>query len=291
MGMKDRIDEQIVERAAWLDRPNPGIRAVRAILHGMLSYDRTVALADEMDTWSGHQIMARMGHMLAREVRMTGKGRIPRHGGALIVCNHPTGIADGIVLYHLLSRIRPDLYFYANSDIIRVVPQLEDMIAPVEWRQDKRSHSKTRETMAFTRKAMDAGRLGIIFPSGRLAKRRGLRLHERPWMTSAAMIARKFEVPVIPVNIRSRNSALFYLFDLIHPSLRDITLFHETLNKARQPFRVTVGEPISPTALQGSAEESIEIMRRATLALGGRHAPDVSLVDMTRRPAWAARLP
>ncbi len=291
MGMKDRIDDQIVERAAWLERPNTGIRAIRSVLNRILSYDRTVALADEMETWSGHDLMSRMGDMLAKDVRIRGRSRIPRHGGALIVCNHPTGIADGIILYHLLSGIRPDLYFYANSDILRVVPQLEDMIAPVEWRQDKRSHSKTRETMAFTRKAMDAGRLGIIFPSGRLAKRRGLRLHERPWMTSAAMIARKFDVPVIPVNIRSRNSALFYLFDFIHPSLRDITLFHETLNKSRQPFRLTVGEPISPNALLGSAEDSIEVMRRATLALGGRHAPEVSLVDVTRRPTWAARLP
>ncbi len=291
MGMRERIDEQIVERAAWLERPNLAVRGIRAVLNRILSYDRTVALANEMETWSGDAIMTRMGEMLAREVTFTGRDRIPRRGAALIVCNHPTGIADGIVLYHLLSRIRPDLYFYANSDILRVVPQLDCMIAPVEWRQDKRSHSKTRETMAFTRKAMEEERLGIIFPSGRLAKRGGLRLHERPWMTSAAMIARKFNVPVIPVNIRARNSALFYLFDFIDPSLRDITLFHETLNKARQPFRVAVGEPISPKAFSGSAEHSIEIMRRATLALGGRHAPDVSLVDMTRRPSWATRLP
>ena len=50
------------------------------------------------------------------------------------------------------------------------------------------------------------------------------------------------DLPVIPVNIRARNSALFYLFDFIHPTLRDITLFHETLNKHRQPYRITVGE-------------------------------------------------
>ncbi len=291
MGMKERIDEQIVQRAAWLERPNPAVRAIRAFLNRLLSYDRTTRLAEEMDDWSGHAIMTRMGHMLARDVEAHGLSRIPRRGGALIVCNHPTGIADGIVLYHLLSPIRPDLFFYANSDILKVVPQLERMIAPVEWREDRRSRSKTRETMTFTRAAMAEERLGIIFPSGRLAKRRGLRLHERDWMTSAAMIAKKFDVPVIPVNIRSRNSALFYLFDLIHPSLRDITLFHETLNKANQPFRVTVGEPISPKALQGSAEEGIEIMRRATLVLGGRHAPEVSLLDVSRRPSWAARSP
>ena len=153
-----------------------------------------------------------------------------------MVANHPTGIGDGIILYHILATYRPDVFFYANADILKVLPQLEVMIAPVEWRHEKRSHGKTRETMAYTRQAIDAGRLGVIFPSGRLAKRRGLRLYERPWMTSAAMIARKFDVPVIPVNIRARNSWLFYLFDLLHPTLRDITLFHETLNKHRQPF-------------------------------------------------------
>ncbi|TRD23536.1 1-acyl-sn-glycerol-3-phosphate acyltransferase [Palleronia caenipelagi] len=288
MTIKDRIDEQIVERAAWLDQPGPAVAAARRVLHKMLSYDKTIALANEMEDWSGDAMMTRLGHMLARDVEVTGFDRIPRHGGALMVCNHPTGIADGVVLYHLLREARPDLFFYANSDILKVVPQLEVMIAPVEWREDKRNHAKMRETMAYTRKAMNENRLGIIFPSGRLAKRRGLRLYERPWMTSAAMIARKFDVPIIPVNIRARNSALFYLFDFIHPSLRDITLFHETLNKAEQPYRVTVGDPISPSALSKDADASIELLRKATLSLGGRHAPEVSLVDMTRRPSWVS---
>jgi putative hemolysin len=106
-------------------------------------------------------------------------------------------------------------------------------------------------------------------------------------MASAAMIARKFDVPVVPVNIRARNSVLFYLFDVIHPTLRDITLFHETLNKDRQPYRVTVGEPISAKALPATSEDGIEMLRRETLNLGGRHAPTVSLVDSTRRPSWA----
>lgn len=169
---------------------------------------------------------------------------------------------------------------------MRVLPQYAEMIAPVEWRKEKRSHGKTRETMAYTRKAVDEGRLGVIFPSGRLAKRRGLSLHERPWMASAAMIARKFDLPVIPVNIRARNSVLFYLFDLLHPTLRDITLFYETLNKARQPYRITVGEAISPKALPAKSEDGIEMLRRATLALGGPKAPAVSLLDATRRPSW-----
>ncbi|WP_425091834.1 lysophospholipid acyltransferase family protein [Tropicimonas sp. S265A] len=285
--MRDRLDPLIAERAPWLFRPGRSIGVTRRALDHMLGYDRTVALGEALEPMPTHRLMAHMGEMLARDVEMTGLEHLPRQGAALVVANHPTGIADGIILHHLLAPLRPDLFFYANSDILRVLPQMDSLIAPVEWREDKRSVSKTRETMAYTRRAIEAGRLGVIFPSGRLAKRRGLRLHERTWMASAAMIARKFDLPVIPVNIRARNSALFYLFDLIHPTLRDITLFHETLNKHRQPFRITMGEPISAASLPAKSDQAIEILRKETLALGGRHAPAVSLIDSSRRPGWA----
>jgi putative hemolysin len=283
--MRDRIDPLIEERAPWLFRDRPGTALARSVLNRALSYDRTVAIAEEFRDATTAEMMGELGRLLARSVNVSGLHNIPRHGPALIVANHPTGIADGIVLWHILAPIRPDLYFFANRDILRVMPQMENAIAPVEWRHEKRSHGKTRETMAFTRDAVEAGRIGVIFPSGRLAKRRGLRLYERPWMASAAMLARKFELPVIPVNLRARNSVLFYLFDLIHPTLRDITLFHETLNKARQPYVVTVGEEISPAALPATSEDGIELLRKATLSLGGgQDGPTVSLVRATRRP-------
>ena len=251
--MKDRIDPLIEERAPWLFRDRPGTGIARAMLNRALSYDRTVAIAGTFRDAPTAEIMGEMGRMLARSVTVSGLHNIPRQGPALIVANHPTGIADGIVLWHLLAPIRPDLYFFANRDILRVMPQMEDAIAPVEWRTEKRSHGKTRETMAFTREAVEAGRLGVIFPSGRLAKRRGLRLYERPWMASAAMLARKFDLPVIPVNLRARNSVLFYLFDMIHPTLRDITLFHEMLNKRGRTFELIIGPLIPADAMDGDA--------------------------------------
>lgn len=285
--MEHRIDPLIAERAPWLYSDRPGTRIAKRCLHRVLGYDATVQIAKELEEAPSTQIMATMAARLSKLVDARGLGHIPAHGPALIVANHPTGIADGIILNGLLAKARPDAYFFANRDILRVFPQMETMIAPVEWRKELRSHAKTRETMAYVRKATDQGRIGVIFPSGRLAKRRGLRLYERPWMASAAMLAHKFDLPVIPVNIQARNSALFYLFDLIHPTLRDITLFHETLNKARQPFKITVGEPISAAAIPRKPEDGIEMLRRATLALGGKDAPTVNLVSTSR--AWARR--
>ncbi len=282
--MKERIDPLIAERAAWMYSDAPGIALVRALFNNLLSYEQTVLIAEDLRDKSSEQIMGHMADQLAKQVDASGFSNLPSHGPALIVANHPTGIADGIILNHLIRKVRPDAYFFANRDILRVFPQMDDFIAPVEWRKDKRSHGKTRETMAYVRGATAAGRLGVIFPSGRLAKRRGLKLHERPWMTSAAMLARKFDLPIIPLHIQARNSVLFYLFDLLHPSLRDVTLFHETLNKGRQPFRIRMGEPIAASALPKNSDEAIKILRRATLSLGGKHAPTVSLIQTTRRP-------
>ncbi len=280
--MEHRIDPLIAERAPWLYDDRPGRRLARRSLHKLLGYDATLHIAKTLKDQPADRIMAAMSALLAKSVEVSGLTHIPAHGPALIVANHPTGIADGIILHHLITRARPDAYFFANRDILRVFPQMNSMIAPVEWRKERRSHAKTRDTLHYVHEATAAGRLGVIFPSGRLAKRRGLRLFERPWMASAAMLARKFDLPVVPVNIQARNSVLFYLFDLMHPTLRDITLFHETLNKAKQPYRVTVGEPISAASMPRNSEDGIAMLRKATLALGGKDAPAVNLVTASR---------
>nr|WP_283255009.1 lysophospholipid acyltransferase family protein [Marivita sp. GX14005] len=272
----------IEERAPWLFRPTLAAGLARPALDTLLGYRRTVALAETYSDIPAAQIMDDLAARLARKVRVSGLDHLPKHGAALIVANHPTGIADGIILHAVLRGTRSDAYYFANHDILRILPQFETMIAPVEWRKDRRSHAKTRETMVYARRALRDGRLGVIFPAGRLAKRRGTRLHERAWMPSAAMLARKFDLPVIPIHIRARNSALFYLFDAIHPTLRDITLFHETLNKDRQTYEIRIGEPISPKALPENSEDGITLLRRATLALGEPQNEGVSLIKRSK---------
>jgi putative hemolysin len=225
--------------------------------------------------------------MIALHVELKGLENLPAEGPALVVCNHPTGIADGIVLYGALAQRRPDLFFFANADALRVMPQLDSLIAPVEWRPAKRTHKQNRETLAYAHRAFEAGRVAVLFPSGRLAKRRWLSLHERPWLASGAMMARRFNLPVVPLHITARNSAVFYLFDRIHPTLRDITLFHEVLNKTRQPYRLSVGAPIDPATLPADSGAAIEVLRASTLELGGVK-PQTLLT--APRYAWPRRL-
>lgn len=268
--MRQIIDQLIEERAPWLRRHGWGVHTVRRMLHLVLQYDTTVKIAETLEPMPAGSIMQAMADRIALHVEASGLENVPSEGPVLLVCNHPTGIADGIVLYAALAQVRPDLFFFANVDAVRVLPQLADVIAPVEWRPEKRTHKQNRETMDYARRAFEAGRMGVLFPAGRLAKRRWWSLHERPWMASGAMMARKFNLPVVPMHITARNSALFYLFDKLHPTLRDITLFHEVLNKSHQPYRLTLGRPIDPASLPSGSAEAIEVLRTRTLALGGR---------------------
>ena len=265
--MQQRLDPLIAERAPWLYSGKPHHSLAKALMMRLLRYPRSIELAAEFRDLPTQEIMRRISGLIVRDIRVEGLEHIPATGPALIVSNHPTGIADGIVLHAVVSAVRDDLFIYANHDMIRVLPQTEEMIAPVEWRMEKRSHTKTKYTLDYTRQALGQGRIGLIFPSGRLAKRHGLRLHERPWMPSAAMIARKFDVPVIPLHIRARNSALFYVLDALHPTLRDVTLFNEVLNKAGHTYRITIGEAIEAATLPARSEDGIEALRRVVLGL------------------------
>ncbi len=234
----------------------------------MLGYDEAIRRGEALKDLSASELMDELAEMIARNVDISGLDHVPASGPAMIVCNHPTGIADGIVMWAALSKRRPDLFFFANRDALRVMPQLSDIIAPVEWRKDKRSHSSNRETITYAANAFTEGRLGVLFPSGRLAKRRGLKLYERPWMPSAAMLARKYKLPVVPMHIRARNSALFYLFDALHPTLRDITLFHEVINKSRHSFEIKADKPLDGGSLPKNATEATEVLKRASLRAG-----------------------
>lgn len=282
--MQDVIDQLIEERAPWLRREEASARVARAALHRVLRYDTTVRIAETLRPMPGPDILQSLSDMIARHVEVRGLENVPATGPLIVVANHPTGIADGVVLYGALAAVRPDLFIFANADALRVLPQLSAVIAPVEWRPEKRTHRQNRETLAYAHAAFEAGRMAVIFPSGRLAKRRWLSLHERPWMASAAMLARKYDLPVVPLHITARNSALFYLFDRIHPTLRDITLFHEVLNKVHQPYRVAIGAPIDPATLPMGSAEATEVLKARTLELGGQKPQTVLTAPRYTKP-------
>ena len=255
------VDVLIAERAPRL-AASPAWPIARPLLYRLLDYRRARDMADAIAPLQGREALDYVSRLLEVKVEVRGLERIPEAGRLVIVANHPTGIADGVAAWDALRERRPDLCFYANADAHRVVPGFSDVLIPVEWVEAKRTRERTRTTLQMTREAMEAGRALAIFPAGRLA-RRGAdgRLSDPPWMSSALSIARRYDAPVAPVHVTGPYSTLFHAFDRVSQELRDVTLFHELLNKRGGRFTLTVGPVIPPDRLDADAEVATDALK------------------------------
>ncbi|MCY0092640.1 GNAT family N-acetyltransferase [Hoeflea ulvae] len=258
------IDQLIAERGGRLVA-HPGWPLMRPFLYATLQYGAAVRMADAVGSLTGREALQHLSDLLRLDIQSRGADRIPKQGGFLLVANHPTGIADGVAMFDFLSQHRPDMMIFANRDAVRVSPRLNEIIIPVEWRDEHKSRDKTRETLQLTNRAVQDGKATVLFPSGRIAFWHENKLTERPWKVSAVTLARRHGLPIVPVNISARNSGLFYWLSKHSTELRDMTVFHELLNKKRHTFRFTVGGTILPEDLDSDPAEAVKALEYHTV--------------------------
>ena len=257
---KHIVDVLIEERAAGLIARPLLWRLLRPTILPILGYRQAIEAVDHSAQLSGLEIFHYVSDRIRMNVLTEGMENIPRKGGAIIMPNHPAGIADGIAVFDALKEIREDVIFFANRDGIRAAPGLSDIIIPVEWVDEKRTHGRRKETVKSMIRAFRDERLVIIFPSGRLAQPTLGGLKERPWQSTAMNLALKYDFPVIPMHVHGRNSWVYYLFYFLHQELRDMTLFRELFNKSGQTYRITVGESFNSRERLEHYENDLEAL-------------------------------
>jgi putative hemolysin len=176
--------------------------------------------------------------------------RIPSKGPAILVANHPFGLADAIVLGALLSRVRSDVKFLANS-ILTEGSQFEDRIIPVDPFGGEGSVRRNIKSMRRCVAWLNSGGLLVVFPAGEVsAFRLGTgRITEPSWNHSVARLVRITGAVTIPVFVHGTNSPSFHVAGLIHPRLRTMLLPRELLNKRGRTVDLSIGNAIAPTVL------------------------------------------
>ncbi|GAA0615734.1 GNAT family N-acetyltransferase [Brevundimonas kwangchunensis] len=258
------VDVLIAERAPRLTA-SPFWPLVRPFLYKALNYRQAVRMADAVQPLSGAEALDYMSDLLDLKVSVLNGDRIPTDGRCIVVANHPTGIADGIAVFDAIKARRPDAIFFANADAVRVSPRLGEAIIPVEWVHEKRTREKTRATLQAAKEAFEAERCVVMFPAGRLARiGKDGSVTDPEWAATAASLARKYDAPVVPIHVSGPYSRLFHWFDRFSQELRDITLFHELLNKKRKPFALKVGKPIPPSRLDIDAAKATYALKAFT---------------------------
>lgn len=268
------VDRMVQERAPQLNSPKLHWRAARWMLNKALGYETAIELARKVERQTGRETLDMMSAHLNLRTEISGADNIPATGPVILIANHPTGMADGIALYDALKAKRPDLKIMINIDALRITPKATDVMIPVAL--DVKSGGQARQDRAAlveTQQHLRAGGMLIIFPSGRLSHFTWRGLQERRWRSTFLKLAERNNAPLLPVQIRARNSWKFYAGSLISNQLRDVMIFSELLNKTGARFGLSFGPVINPETLKCEAPEEVAAALHTHCTQGDLSAP------------------
>ena len=194
---------------------------------------------------------------------------IPEKGGFVVVCNHPFGGIEGLLLFHVVSKIRPDFKLMGNY-ALSIIPNLKDSIFGVNPFTSKPEWSDSKNGLRASILHLAEGHGLGIFPAGEVSRYHGNPYPEDlPWSSNVARLVKNAGVPVVPVFWKGKNSRIFYCLDKIHEMLGTARLPRELANKHDQHFSMQIGNVISADeiARYEQPEELAAYLRARTYAL------------------------
>ena len=185
--------------------------------------------------------------------------KIGNNNRYIFVCNHPTGILDGLILLNFLSKSHPTQLII--NDIIDFIPNIKNLILPIEW-FGTMNNDQSRKLI----KALKSDKHLIVFPAGEVSKLQNFNIKDMEWNPSFIKMAFRYKRDIIPTHLSGSNSPTFYLVSMLRRLLKmdfNIEMFlliRELFNKRNLTINVKLGCPISYKSLRRE-ESKLEAMR------------------------------
>ena len=201
---------------------------------------------------------------------------IPAQDAAVVVANHPFGGLEALFLIWMLMSRRSDVRIVANDMLMRI-PQLRDILIPVDAFGGKRAAQRNAPSLRRALKHVRGGGLLVIFPAGEVSHLQlsNGRVCDPAWSAVAARLVRLSGAPAIPVYFGGNNGLIFQAAGLLHPRARTILLSRELLNKRRRAIPVAIGRPLSARELNAIRDDAAlaSMMRLCVYALEKPRTP------------------
>jgi len=237
--------------------PQPGTLLTRVLQLDDLMAKRDAALDDPTANFYDGALR-RLG--IGWHCPATQTARIPKTGPLILVANHPTGFADGLILGSLLALVRPDFKFLGNAMLSDMAPA--GSVICLNLSETRAAVVENARALRQALQWLGRGGAVIVFPSGEVASFDwpARRVREPAWKDTAARLAMSVGATVVPVGITGTNSVTFHAAGLAHPRLRTALLVREALNKPGTTLQVKLGRPLPPERLTawGEAAEVIQ---------------------------------
>ena len=172
-----------------------------------------------------------------------GKVNIPSSGPCLIICNHPFGIVDGLIISALVAEVREDYKILINEELAEV-NHIKKYLFPLSFKKTKGAKISNINSKNKAIKHLKNNGLLITFPSGEVATSKFIfdKAEEREWKPLVASIYKKSPCEITPVFFSGQNSLFFQFVGFINNNLRRILFVLELLNKKNKTINLTIGK-------------------------------------------------
>lgn len=154
--------------------------------------------------------------------------KIPQQGRCIVVCNHPYGMIEGVIIAHLLTAFRSDTKIMANIGL-KMFKEIKDYFIFANPLKPKAAINASAIKKCFRHVKNDG--LLVLFPAGRVSFFHAdkKRITDGDWNRLAIQLATKTQSPILPVFISGTNSALFHRMGRVYYRFRLLMLARELL--------------------------------------------------------------
>lgn len=200
----------------------------------------------------------------------------PKSGPLVVVANHPFGVLDGVVMCHVISRLRTDFRVLTNAVLLRA-EEARPWLFPIDFAETEEAMQTNIKSRAEAKKHLMGGGCLVVFPAGGVSttpKPWDKTAVDAEWKTFTARMISQAKAPVAPVYFAGQNSRLFQLASHISMTLRLSLLFKEVHDRIGSNVVVRLGEviPFDKLATITDRVAFMSHLRNATYSLG-QHAP------------------
>lgn len=219
----------------------------------------------------------------------------PREGPLIVVSNHPFGVLDGVVICHLVSRVRDDFRVLTNAVLMRA-ESVREFLLPIDFTESEEAVKTNLQSRAAAKALLLGGGCLIIFPAGGVSTTPTpwhKRAVDAEWKTYTGRLIAQAKAPVASVFFAGQNSRMFQIASHISLTLRLSLLFKEVHDRIGSEMHVRIGEavPFEKLPATGDRQAFMRHLREMTYRLGeGIPPPSKSHVKRPRHAPKQARI-
>ncbi len=196
---------------------------------------------------------------------------IPATGSIVVVCNHPHGLVDGVVLAWLLSKRRDDFKIITRA-LLNGVEVAEKNLLSISFPHEEDAVRKNLKTRKEALSNVRDGHCIAVFPAGTVSTSKTPfgPVVEADWGKFTSKLVLQSDARVVPIFFQGSNSRWFQIANWISDTCRQSLLMYEIKHAFHKPQSPIIGKPINREALdkfKTDPEGLMAYLRAETLKL------------------------